>query len=171
MILMRSPGFRASMIRGSLALVALCGIMAGHAQARIFVGIGVPFFFPPVVVAPPVYYPPYYPSYPPPAAYAPPATGFSYTPPGFVPRTTQPQSLSPPRDDSSSGYATPGGYGPPGSYGPPEGGYTPSMGPVPAAAQSCRAGAYVCPLVQDTPPGGACACPGHGGQRIRGQAD
>ena len=37
--------------------------------------------------------------------------------------------------------------------------------------QSCRAGAYVCPLVEDTPPGGACACPGHGGQRIRGRAD
>jgi hypothetical protein len=155
MFLMRSPGFRALFIRGSLALVGLCGIMAGDAQARIFVGIGFPFFFPPVVVAPPVYYPPYYPSYPPPAAYAPSGNSFSYTPPGYVPRNAQPQSLSPPSDYSPSGYAPPGN------------GYTPSGGPMPA----CHAGAYVCPLIEDTPPGGACACPGHGGQRIRGQAD
>jgi hypothetical protein len=159
MVLMRSPGFRALLIRGSLALVALCGMMAGEAHARIFVGVGFPFFFPPVVVAPPVYYPPYYPSYPPPAAYAPPGNSFSYTPPGYVPRNAQPQSLSPPSDYSPSGYAPPGE------------GYGPSGGPMPAAAQACHAGAYVCPLIEDTPPGGACACPGHGGQRIRGQAD
>lgn len=54
MFLMRSPGFRAFLIRGSLALGALCGVMAGsgvghQAQARVFIGFGVPFFYPPVV--------------------------------------------------------------------------------------------------------------------------
>jgi hypothetical protein len=130
--------FLAIVLSGSLATVALCGAMAGEAQARVFIGLGIPLFFPPVVVAPPAYYPPYY---GPPAVYAPPGNNFSYTPP-----SAQPQ-----------GYA-PGGYYPP-------------VSPSQYSAQSCRAGAYVCPLVQDTPPGGACACPGHDGQRIRGQAD
>src|ERR1019366_8494977 len=164
MFLMRSPGFRAFLIRGSLALGALCGVMAGsgtghQAQARGFIGFGVPFFYPPVVFPPPVYYAPYY---APPTVYAPPGNTFNYTPP-----STRPQSLAPPRN-----YAPPGDYGPPGGGYTPSGGYPPSMGGAPTGtAQSCRAGAYVCPLVEDTPAGGACACPGHGGQRIRGRAD
>jgi hypothetical protein len=138
MFLKRFP----AMLSGSLAMLALCGVMAGEAQARVFIGLGVPLFFPPVVVPPPVYYPPYY---GPPVVYAPPGNNFSYTP-------GQPQNLAP-----QQGYT-------------PSGGYAPSGGSD-YSAQSCRAGAYVCPLVQDTPPGGACACPGHDGQRIRGQAN
>jgi hypothetical protein len=151
MLLMRSSKLRASLIRGSLAVLLLCGAMAGAAQARIFIGIGVPLFFPPVWVPPPVYYPPYY---GPPMVYAPPGDTFNYTPP-----SAQPGNLAPPR-----GYA-------------PSGGYTPSMGGPPvgganlSSAQSCQAGAYVCPLVEDTPPGGPCSCPGHNGQRVRGRAD
>jgi hypothetical protein len=154
-----SSGPRAWLIRGSLAALALCGVMAGEAQARIFIGLGVPLFFPPVVVAPPAYYPPYY---PPPVVYAPPGGGPSYAPPAG-----QPQSLTPP-----PGYYPPqGGYTPQEGY-TPSGGYAPSQGAAEAdGAQSCHAGAYVCPLVEDTPPGGACACPGHDGRRIRGQAD
>jgi hypothetical protein len=155
MLLMHSRWDRSSMVRGALAVLVLCGLMAAQierAQARIFIGLGIPLFVPPVVVPPPYYYPPYY---APPQAYVPPGNTFSYTPPG-----SQPQSLAPPR------YA-PEGYAPSGAY-------TPSMGGDSAdtdGPQSCRAGAYVCPLVEDTPPGGACTCPGHGGQRIRGQAD
>ena len=136
MFLMRSPRLRASLVRGSFVILALCGLMSGPAQARIFIGLGIPLFFPPVVVGPPAYYPPYY--GPPPVVYAPPANNFSYTPAG-------PQTA----------YAPSGGYG------------AAPMG----AAPSCRAGAYVCPLVEDTPPGGSCACRGNGGQWMRGQAD
>jgi len=170
MFIMRSPRRWAtelmpSLIRVSLAALLLCGAMAGAAQARIWVGVGIPLFVPPVVVGPPAYYPPYY--YGPPGGYPPSGNTFSYTP------GTQPQSLAPP-----SGYGSQGGYPPPPGYYPPQGGYTPSgaytpsMGGGPVeGAQSCQAGAYVCPLVQDTPPGGACSCPGHGGQPVRGQAD
>jgi hypothetical protein len=122
-------------------VMALCCVMTGEARARIFVGFGFPLFFPPVVVAPPAYYPPYYP----PPAYAPPGNEFSYSPPG-----SQPQTLAPPR-----GYSQSGAY--------PQ--YSGDDG------QSCRAGAYVCPLVEDTPPGGACSCPGNNGRRVRGRAD
>jgi hypothetical protein len=163
---------RTSAVRGILAALLLCGMMAGmasQAQARIFIGLGLPLFVPPVVVPGPYYYPPYY-AYPPPPAYyappgyAPPGNSFSYTPP-----PSQPQSLAPPQS-----YAPPpGGYTPSGGYSP-SGGYTPSVGGGSSdagSAQTCRAGAYVCPLVEDTPPGGACACPGHNGQTIRGQAN
>jgi hypothetical protein len=109
-------------MRGSLAALALCGAMAHEAQARVFVSVGVPLFFPPYYAPPPVYYPPYY---APPVVYAPPANNFSYAPPA-----------------PSVGYA-----------------------------QSCQAGAYVCPLAQDTPPGGRCSCPGNNGRRIPGQAN
>ena len=162
MSLMPLPKLRESLIRGSLAALLLCGAMAGAAQARVFIGIGVPLFFPPVWVPPPVYYPPYY---GPPMGYAPSGDTFNYTPPNYIPPSGQPQNLGPPR-----GYSPSGGY-------PPSGGYTPSIGGPPMAgadpsgAQSCQAGAYVCPLVEDTPPGGACSCPGHNGQRVRGQAD
>ena len=137
---------RSWVLRGMLAAVTLTGAMAGEAHARIFIGVGIPLFVPPIYAAP-YYYPPYY--YAPPSVYAPPGNTFNYTPP-----SAQPQSLAPPRT-SSGGYA-------------PSGGYTPSTG---SAAQSCQAGAYVCPLVEDTPRGGACACPGHNGQQIRGQAN
>jgi hypothetical protein len=156
--------FRASLVLGSLTLVLLCGSMVGTAQARVWVGFGfgVPLYVPPVVVGPPAYYPPYY--YPPPAGYPPPNNEFSYSPPG-----SQPRNLAPP-----SGYGPSSGYPPPPGY--PQGGYTPSGGYAPQtggveSAQTCQAGAYVCPLVQDTPPGGPCSCPGHGGQVVRGRAD
>jgi hypothetical protein len=147
---------RPVLLRGLLAILALCGVMAGEAKARVFVGfgIGVPLFLPP-----PVYYPPYY---RPPMGYAPPEESeFSYVPP-----SAQPQNLAPPR-----GYYPPSrDYTPSQGYGDQQyGGYSPSDGP--GGAQSCQAGAYVCPLVAETPPGGACTCPGHGGQRIRGRAD
>ena len=170
MFLMRSashwaPRPMASLIRGSLAALLLCGVLAGAAQARVWVGVGIPLFLPPVVVGPPAYYPPYY--YGPPVGYPPPGNTFSYSPPG-----SQPQNLAPP-----SGYGPQGGYAAPPGY-PPQGGYTPSGAYTPPlgggsveGAQTCQAGAYVCPLVQDTPPGGACSCPGHGGQLVRGQAD
>jgi hypothetical protein len=164
MFLMRSARVRATLIRGSLAVLTLCGVMAGEAHARIFFSLGVPLFVPPVVVGPPAYYPPYY---GPPAVYAPPGNTFSYTPPSYAPPAGQPQNLAPPRNYPPQGY-----YPQQGGY-TPSGAFTPSMGgdPTGDGAQSCRAGAYVCPLVEDTPPGGACACPGHDGQRIRGEAD
>jgi hypothetical protein len=169
MFLTRSPrhwahciwgqGLRVPLMMGSLAALLLCGALTGAAQARVWVGVGVgPLFFPPFVVGPPAYYPPPY--YGPPIGYPPQGDTFSYTPPG-----SQPQGLAPPR-----GYAPPPGYPSPGGY-TPSGGYSPSMGGPVQSAQSCQAGAYVCPLVQDTPPGGACSCPGHGGHRVRGQAD
>jgi hypothetical protein len=184
MFLIRSPNcsapwnwareLRGLVISDLLATLLLCCVMAGTAQARVWVGFGFPLFVPPLVVGPPAYYPPYYygppPGYPPPgypqagypqAGYPPSGNTFSYSPPG-----TQPQSLAPP-----AGYAPPPGYPPQGGYGA-SGGYTPSMGGGPMeSAQSCQAGAYVCPLVQDTPPGGPCSCPGHGGNAVRGQAN
>jgi hypothetical protein len=177
MFLVRSVSNRlawswASATRAAFVLLALCGIvaLASPAQARIFIGVGVPFYAPPVVIPGPYYYPPYY--YGPPAVYAPQGNNFSYTPPQAQPQG-QPQNLAPPQ-----GYAPPPpGYPQQPSYSPggytPTGGYTPSMGGggSDATAQSCRAGAYVCPLVEDTPLGGACTCPGHNGQQIRGQAN
>ena len=153
MVLARALITRTAPILGLIAALALCGAIATPAQARIFIGVGVPLFFPPFVAPPPAYYPPSY--------YPPSGNEFSYTPPNYGPSYSAPQSLAPP-----GGYYGPGGYS-------PSGGYTPSMGggSPEASAQSCHAGAYVCPLVQDTPPGGACSCPGHGGHRIRGAAD
>ena len=54
---------------------AFAGLATSPASARVFVGIGVPFYYPP-----PVYYPPPPPVYyaPPPMVYAPPQT---YSPP------------------------------------------------------------------------------------------
>jgi hypothetical protein len=174
MVLMPSVWNRGSVMRATFGILALCGAvaMATPAQARIFIGFGVPFYAPPVVIPGPYYYPQYY--YGPPAVYAPPGNNFSYAPPQAQPQGQsqgqpqgQPQNLAPPQS-----YAPPPpGYGP-GGY-TPTGGYTPSMGAGASdgGAQSCRAGAYVCPLVEDTPTGGACSCPGHNGQKIRGQAD
>jgi hypothetical protein len=137
MFVMRSLWTRVPALGVVLAALALSAAMASQAQARVFIGIGVPLFYPPYVAPPPAYYPPsaYYPPYyyGSPGVYVPPDSGFSYAPP----------------------TATPPGYAPSRGY----------------AAQSCQAGAYVCPLVQDTPPGGRCSCPGQNGQRIRGQAN
>jgi hypothetical protein len=193
MFVMRFPRIRTSVVCGVLAMLVLCGVMSGAAQARIFIGVGVPLFFPPVYVPPPAYYPPYY---GPPAAYAPPGNTFSYSPQSSQPPSSQPQSLAPTQGYGPQGYGPPPGYPqagypqsgypqggypsgnyPPGGYPPegytPSGGYTPSMGSgsSDASVQSCRAGAYVCPLVEDTPPGGACSCPGQDGRRVRGQAN
>jgi hypothetical protein len=146
----RPKSKRAGIMRGALVTFALLGALLGsmttEAQARIFVGVGVgvPLFYPPFVPPPPVYYPPYY---GPPVVYAPPGNTFSYTPPGQY----APPGYAPPGPQS---LAPPSGYGPSNSY-----------------AQACQAGAYVCPLVQDTPPGGRCSCPGNDGRRIRGQAN
>jgi len=155
MFLTRSPRLRASAICGTLSLLILCGLTASQAHARVFigVGVGVPLFYPPYIAPPPAYYPPYYGS----PYYAPPDSSFSYTPP------SQPQNLAPPQGYPPQGYPSQG-------YGP--GGYAPGGGnPAYGMAQSCQAGAYICPLVTDTPPGGRCSCPGHDGQRIRGQAN
>jgi len=123
---------RSTLVRGSLAVLALCAGLAGQAHARIFVGVGVPLFVgPPLIVPPPVYYPPYY---APPMGYGQGGSTFSYTPP-----QNQPTNLAPP-----SAYSR---------------------------ARACHAGAYVCPLIQDTPTGAPCGCPGHDGQMVRGQAD
>ena len=151
MFLTRSPRVRTLATCAALAMLALFALPASQAHARVFIGVGlgVPLFYPPYVAPPPAYYPPYYA----PPYYAPPDSSFSYTPP------SQPQNLAPPQ-----GYPPPQGYAP-GGYAPGGGGPTYGM------AQSCQAGAYVCPLVTDTPPGGRCSCPGHDGQRIRGQAN
>ena len=165
MVLMRLPRPWALTMGGLLAALMLCVAMSGPARARVFIGFGLPLFLPPVYVAPPVYYPPYY---GPPAGYAPPGNTFSYASP-----SSQPQNLAPPAGYGPPGYGPPG-YGPPPGYAP--GGYAPSGGSAPsesadAGAPSCRAGAYVCPLVADTPPGGACSCPGQDGRRVRGRAN
>jgi hypothetical protein len=83
---------RLPFLRVLIATLALSGVMAEAADARVFIGLGVPLFVPgPVFVPPPAYYGPppgYYgpPAYGPPG-YGPPA-GFSYAPP------QGPQSLS-----------------------------------------------------------------------------
>ena len=70
---------------GSLAVAV--GALAPMAQARVFVGIGVPLFAPPFYAPPPpMYYapPPVYYAPPPPVYYAPPPPVY-YTPPQGVP--------------------------------------------------------------------------------------
>ncbi len=65
-------------------------------------------------------------------------------------------------------YAPPAYYPPPTYYAPPPPTYyapQASNGP----AQSCNAGAYVCPLDHPTPVGAACACPTYNG-RVGGRA-
>ena len=131
----------------ALGLGAMLGgiVAVQPAQARVFIGVGVPLFVPGIVYPPPIYYPPpmYYPPpiyYPPPMYYAPrynPGTTFSYVPPGFhVPQGAQRQSLA------------------------PAGG-----------AEYCAAGAYTCPLTIDLAPGAPCACLGNDGRRVRGRAN
>ena len=72
---------RISPIHRCLALALLLApfVLAGQAQARVFIGFGFPLYFgppayyppPPVYYPPPAYYPPPQPYYPPPATYAP----------------------------------------------------------------------------------------------------
>jgi len=62
--------------------VAFLGMAGGSAEARVFVGIGIPFYGPGYYAPPPVYYPPppiYY--APPPVVYAP-ARPYTSAPPG-----------------------------------------------------------------------------------------
>ena len=114
-------------VRRLLGLATLVMVAVGlivpvaPAQARIFVGIGIPlpYYGPPAFYPPPIYYPP--PAYYPPPYYAP--------PPPVV--------------------------------------YTPAPA-APAYAQSCVAGAYLCPLDRPMAPGAGCYCIGNGGERVRG---
>ncbi len=81
-----------TILRGATVAVTSCAAMMGlagnPAHARVFIGIGVPFYGPryyppPIYYPPPVYYPPppvYY--APPPAVYAPPQTYSPVPPPG-----------------------------------------------------------------------------------------
>ena len=72
-------------IASALCVVALA-MHGGAAQARVFVGIGVPFYGP-SFYPPPVYYPPppvYYP--PPPVVYAPPPQVYSPPPQAYSPQ-------------------------------------------------------------------------------------
>ena len=151
--------FRAAAIVGLAAVLGCFAPPDARARVIVGVGVGVPLYFgPPVVVAPP-FYAPYY--APPPAMYGPPAgSTFNYTPPQAMP-----QNLAPP-----GGYNRPRGYNGGGGYSP-SGGYTPSMGGGSDDGEAvCRAGPYVCPLVEDVPPGGDCACPAHDGRPVRGRA-
>jgi len=59
----------------AVGLATLIGVTAGApatAHARVFIGVGVPFFYGPAYVPPPVYYPPPYYYAPPPVVYTPP---------------------------------------------------------------------------------------------------
>ena len=147
----------------AFAALAVLGVTASPAPARVWVGVGGPVFVgPPLVVPGPYFYGPP-PSYNGPPPYGPPpGSTFSYPPP-----PSAPQNLAP-----DGGYGPPPGYGaPPPGYAPPPGGYTPSMGTGPTNRNlACRAGAYMCPLIEDTPPGGQCSCPGRDGRLIAGRA-
>jgi hypothetical protein len=69
-------------LRRLAVMAAMCagltGLMAPMAQARVFVGIGIPFGWPGYYYPPPAYYPP------PPVYYAPPPP-VSYAPQGYSP--------------------------------------------------------------------------------------
>lgn len=82
MITVRPHALRPLAIATAIAaVVAASSVIAPPAQARVFVGIGIPLFAP-FYYPPPVYYPPppvYYP--PPPVVYAPPPPAFSPAPP------------------------------------------------------------------------------------------
>jgi len=59
-------------------LVTLVGWTSHPAQARVFIGLGIPLYGPGYYYPPPVYYPP------PPVYYAPPPPAY-YPPPGYEP--------------------------------------------------------------------------------------
>jgi hypothetical protein len=75
-------------LRRATVAVALCGAMVGlsggPAHARVFVGIGIPFYGPGYYPPAPYYYPPPPPVYyaPPAAVYAPPPQSYSQAPGG-----------------------------------------------------------------------------------------
>ena len=70
-----------AIVRRTSVAMALCAAMAGlaasPAHARIFIGFGVPFFYPPPLYYPP---PPVYYAPPPPVVYAPPPQQYSQAP-------------------------------------------------------------------------------------------
>ena len=108
---MMSPCLQLKPIAGRLLLgialagMALLGLPPQSAQARVFVGIGVPLpgYYPPPVYypPPPVYYPPPPVYYAPPPVYVPPRI---YAPPASV---APPQSYAPGPDRGQSCYAGP----------------------------------------------------------------
>ncbi len=61
-------------------------------------------------------------------------------------------------------------YAPPVVYGAPTVYAAPPVYAAPAAAQTCYAGPYVCPLDQATPVGGHCSCPTNTEVRSYGSA-
>jgi hypothetical protein len=72
-------------------------------------------------------------------------------------------------------YAPPPGYPSPGtefSYTPPSAQPQALVPPGGYGAEGrCVAGAYVCPLARDIPPGGSCGCLGNDGRLVRGRAE
>lgn len=112
-------GVRISLILG---LCAAAMLLPAAAQARVFIGFGLPF--PPVFAPPPVYYgpPPVY--YGPPPGYAPPGYGPpGYGPPGYGPPGYAPPGYAPPGYAPSQGSVPPSEAGPPSSYGAGPPGY------------------------------------------------
>ena len=79
-------------------------------------------------------------------------------------------------------YPPPAYYAPPAYYPPPAGYYSPYPGYIAqapaagtptagAAARSCNAVSYVCPMEVTVPVGARCYCPGNNGQRVYGSAE
>jgi hypothetical protein len=128
-------GVRVSLILGLCAATVL---VPAAAQARVFIGVGVPF--PPIYAPPPVYYapPPVY--YPPPPAYAP---GPAYTP------------------APSGYYGGYGGYGGDSGYGGDNSSYG-GYGSYAGYSGTCYAGAYTCAAPPNATAGSQCTCPGIG---------
>jgi hypothetical protein len=77
-----SPRHAVAMVAAALVLSAWA---APAAQARIWVGVGVPFVAPMPYYPPPFYYPPPPVYYPPPPVYYPPPPPIVYTPPQYTP--------------------------------------------------------------------------------------
>jgi hypothetical protein len=120
---------------------AFTGLAVAPAYARVFVGIGIPFYGP-GFYPPPLYYPP------PPIYYAPPPPPAYYIPP---------QAYSPAPGVAQSGMA--------------QSGMAQSGMAQSGAGQACYAGSYVCPMDRPVATGGSCYCPGNGGQRVWGRAN
>jgi hypothetical protein len=85
LLVLRRSVFRGSVFRRAIVVVVLCAAMVGlagvPAQARVFIGVGIPFpgYYPgywpgPYYYPPPAYYPP------PPVVYAPPPQAYSQMP-------------------------------------------------------------------------------------------
>jgi hypothetical protein len=65
-------------------------------------------------------------------------------------------------------YYAPPPYYPPPAYYPPQ---AYSQTPIGGGAQSCYAGAYVCPMDRPVATGAGCYCLGNDGQRVEGRAN